>query len=61
MTLTYFLKIKNVNVNFSENVRASAKMSWSISRCRFCDLPSNGVIAKIVRFDLDLLFESETF
>ena len=27
--------------------------------CRFCHLPSNGVIAKIVRCDLALLFESK--
>ena len=29
--------------------------------CRFCDLPSNGFIAKIVLHDLDLLFKGQRF
>ena len=40
--------------NISKMIRASAKMSGRQS-------PPNGVIAKIVFGDLDLLFEGQTF
>ena len=59
VTLTYLLMVKNVNVNISEMVRASAK--WIGVFCRFLHLSSNDVIAKFVLCDRDILFEGQIF
>ena len=43
------------NVNISKTVRAAAKIHETT--CRFWYLPSNGLIAKIILHDLDILFQ----
>ena len=56
VTLTYFLKVKNlVNLYISATVSASAKTCEDI--CTIWHLPSNGVFAKIAFCDLDLLLK----
>ena len=54
-----FFRGQTSNVNISKIVKASAKLQGDIYK--FQHLPSNSIIANVVLFDLDLVFQGQIF